>query len=129
MIAALAKIVVIATGLYFIGLSAVCLLAPDKARNFLRKFASSGFAHYLEMTIRIVAGGALITHAPDMAYSGAFNLFGWVLVISSAALLLVPWRWHHRFGQWAIPFAIRILPLFAALSLVLGASILYATFA
>ena len=129
MIDVLAKVLVIATGVYFLGLAAACLLTPNRARNFLRKFASSGFAHYTEMTVRIIAGGALVLYAPHMAYSEAFTLFGWVLVISSSVLLLIPWRWHHQFGQWAIPFAIKILPLFALGSLALGASILYATFA
>jgi hypothetical protein len=54
-----------------------------------------------------------------MWFPDLFKVFGWILVMTTVGLLLIPWQWHHRFGKWAIPFAIRHLRLFA-----LGASML-----
>lgn len=125
----LAEAVVIGTGVYFIGLAALCLCRPQRARRFLQKFASSARAHVIEMLLRLLAGIGMVAYAPYMLFQTPVELFGWVLIISSAILLCIPWRWHQRFSQWAIPFAIGILPLFGSLSFVLGALILAAVFA
>jgi len=48
--------------------------------------------------------------------------------VTAGALLLTPWRWHHRFGEWAVPLAIRYVKLLALGAFALGAFILYAVF-
>jgi len=114
------------TGLYFVGLAAVSLLAPARAGEFLMGFAGSAFAHYLELLIRFVVGGAFVLHAPRMLFTSVFVLFGWVLIITTAGLLAVPWRWHRRFAQWSVPYALRSLKLVAIASLAFGIFVLAA---
>jgi hypothetical protein len=126
MIEFLAFAIVVLAGLYFIALAAVSLLTPARANRFLLGFAGSPSAHYAELLLRFLVGGALVLHAPRMLFSGAFHLFGWVLVVTTASLLLVPWQWHHRFAQRAVPRATRYITLIGVASLAIGGLILVA---
>jgi hypothetical protein len=76
--------------------------------------------------VRLCIGWAFVIRAPQMLFTDAFSLFGWVLVATTAALLVVPWRWHQRFAQQAVPRAMRHLGLVAAASLACGAIVLTA---
>ena len=89
-------------------------------------FASSQPVHILELFLRFVVGAAFVLYAPRMFLSGAFNLFGWVLLVTTACLLLVPWRWHQRFAQQAVPRATRHITLIGLASLAIGGLILAA---
>ncbi len=122
---AVAGIVVVAFGIALITLAAFLFLARVRAERFLRGFASSAFTHVLEQAVRLLAGAALVAYAPSMRAPRAFRVLGWLLVGSSAVLLLLPWRWHQRFGEWAIPLAIRYMRLYALGALALGAAVLY----
>ncbi len=53
---------------------------------------------------------------------GALRL---AVALTTAGLLLVPSYWHHRFGEWAIPLAIKYMKLYALGAFALGAFILY----
>ena len=61
-----------------------------------------------------------------MLFSYFFSFFGWLIVGTTVGLLLIPWQWHHKFGEWAIPLAIRHLKLYAIGAFALGMFILYA---
>jgi len=122
----LAGILVALTALWLIGLGGAMLLAPERAARFLSAFASSARAHYTEQVLRLIAGAALVIFAPEMRFPEPFRIFGWILALTAVGLLLVPWRWHHRFGQWAIPLAIRHIKLYALAALGLGAFVLFA---
>lgn len=111
-------------GLYFLGLGVACLVAPTKAQGFLLGFAGTAPAHYLELALRLAVGGAFVLRAPWMMFSQTFAVFGWVLIVTSACLLALPWRWHQRFARWAVPQALRQLPLVAVASLGWGALVL-----
>lgn len=124
MINLLASILVLLTGLYLIGLAVFSLLSPARATRFLGSFASSAFTHYLELVLRLIAGGAILLYAPQMLFSGFFLIFGWVLVVTTVGLFAVPWQWHHRFAQWGVPYATRNLRLVAVASFVLGGFVL-----
>ena len=50
---------------------------------------------------------------------------GLVYGVTAAGLLLIPWQWHHKFGKWAIPLAIRHLKVYALGAFALGTLILY----
>lgn len=126
MIEALALAVVVVTGLYFCALAAASLLVPAKASRFLLGFASSPRVHYIELSVRLLVGAALLIYAPRMFAPGVFSLFGWLLVITTVCLLLLPWRWHHRFAQQAVPRAISHIKVIGISSLVLGGLILAA---
>lgn len=124
MIEDLALAGVVLSAFYFIALAAASLLVPAQVNRFLRGFAGTPFKHYTELFLRILVGGAFILHAPRMLLSGAFNFFGWVLIVTTACILLNPWRWHHRFVQHAVPWAMRYMMLVGLSSLALGGLIL-----
>jgi hypothetical protein len=121
---ALAAIVLAA--LYLLSLGAATLVAPARASRFLLGFASSQSIHFLELSLRFVVGVALVLYAPRMFLSGAFDLFGWVLLVTTACLLLIPWRWHHRFAQHAVPLFTRHIVWVGLVSLAIGGFILAA---
>ncbi|MDH3298039.1 MAG: hypothetical protein OEM96_07160, partial [Gemmatimonadota bacterium] len=99
-----------------------------RAERLLTGFASSARAHYTEQALRLIAGLAMVLFAPEMQLSNLFRAFGWLLVLTAAGLLLIPWRWHRRFGEWAIPLAIKHMKLFALGAFALGVFILYGVF-
>jgi hypothetical protein len=126
MISLLAFALVLLAGLYLAGLGVAVLAKPAAASRFLLGFAGSGPLHYLELVVRILVGLAFVHRAPGMMLPAVFSAFGWVLVVTSAALLLVPWQWHRRFAERAVPQALRLLPLIGVSSLLLGGLVLVA---
>ena len=120
--------VIVATGLYFVGLGLTSVLAPDRAGRFLSGFASSALVHYVELFIRLVVGWALLERAQYLPFPSAMTVFGWVLVITTVGLLPIPWRWHRRFAQAAVPPVLRYLKLIGIVSIVLGTLLLAAAF-
>lgn len=123
----LAAILVFGIGLYLIGLGAVAWIWPKRAADYLGTLASTARAHYLELVVRALAGGALVIHGPGMRWPGIFVLVGWVLLATTAVLFLAPWRWHRRFAEWGVPHAVARLRLVGISSMVLGGIVLYAT--
>lgn len=123
----LAKIIVLCIAAYLIAQAFAVVFARELVTRYLSAFASSARAHYLEQGLRLVAGAALVSAAPQMRFSAAVSGFGWIVVVTTLGLLLIPWRWHHRFAQWAIPLAIRNLTSYAVGSLLLGLVLLAAS--
>jgi hypothetical protein len=64
-----------------------------------------------------------------MWQSSVFWFVGWAIVLSSLALILFPWRWHHRFGERVRPILIRRMKLFAVGFFTFGVLLLYGVFA
>jgi hypothetical protein len=112
--------VVLLFSLFLTALGGVSLLAPAKAKSFLLGFATSACTHYLEMALRLVVGVSIVFQAPYLRYPAAFAIFGWLMVGTTAALILLPWKWHRRFAEKAVPQALMYLPVMAIVSLVLG---------
>jgi hypothetical protein len=112
--------VVFLAGLFLVGLGLLSLAAPAPARRFFLGFASSPWLHYAELAARSLVGAAFLLHAPAMRFPLLFTGAGWVLLLTTAGLLLVPWRWHRRFAERSVPAALRILPLLGIGSLLLG---------
>jgi len=125
-IVGLAFIFVLLSGAYLMSLAAVVFLSPRRARVFLTSMASSAVAHYLEVTIRLVVGTALVIYSPQMLLADIFRLFGWVIIVTTFGLLALPWKWHHRFATWSVPYATRNLTLFGLGSLAGGVFVLAA---
>ena len=128
MIELLAPAVVLLAGLFLACLGGASLAAPASARRFLLGFATSPALHYLEQALRLIVGGAFVLHAPAMRFSLVFTVFGWVMVLTTAMLVLVPWRWHRHFAQQAVPQALRFLPLLGLASLGLSGLVLVGLF-
>lgn len=121
----LAGIVVVAFGLFLIGLSGIVFARPALAERFFLSFATSARAHYIEQVVRLLAGASLVVRSPAMWQTSMFRIIGWAIVISSVGLLLIPWRWHHRFGQWVLPTLIRHMTLYAVGLFAFGVFLIY----
>ena len=124
----LAGLVVITAAVSMIGLAAVVYARPALAERFLRSFASSARAHYLEQGLRSVIGASIIVLSPAMWLATAFRVLGWSITITSVALMLVPWRWHHKFAEHVLPTLVRHMRLYAAAVSAFGILLLLAIF-
>jgi hypothetical protein len=120
LIEGLALAVLSIAGTYFTALGAVSLWRPHEAKKFLLGFASSPTRHYGEVAARFVVGGSLVLVAPRLFHPAGFSLAGWALLITTAGLLVVPWRWHQRFAQRAVPRTAPYIPLMGACAVCLG---------
>lgn len=123
-----AGIVVVGFGVFLVGLAGIIFVKPALAERFFKSFASSARAHYTEQTLRLLIGASIILYSPAMWQTDLFWLVGWIIVITTVGLLLMPWRWHHRFGEWAIPLVLRYKRLYAVGLFAFGAFILYGVF-
>jgi hypothetical protein len=124
-----AAIVVVVFGLSLITFTGVAFANPARAERFLMAFASSARTHYVEQISRILVGVALVVLSSTMWQPKMFWLFGWAIVVSSAALICVPWQWHDRLGERVRPMLVRYLKLYAVGAFALGALVLYGFFA
>jgi hypothetical protein len=118
--------VVALAALYLCGLGVVSLVAPSRASIFLLGFAQTPRVHYFELLMRLVVGWALVEHSPRMALSSAFGFFGWVLFLTTVLLFLLPWRWHRRFAERAVPLFTRYIAIIGGVSILLGGLIFVA---
>ena len=89
-------------------------------------FASSAFTHYLEISLRIIIGAALVVYAPRMMFAMAFLVFGWMLIGTSAVLALIPWSWHNRFAKLTLPRILKYPALLAIFSAAMGIFVIFA---
>ena len=124
MVRLLASVPVLLVGVYFLALAAVAIASPQRAKDFLGSFAGSASAHFLELFIRLIVGGALTISAPWMMFSGVVLVAGWVILVTTVLMFAVPWRWHQRFAQWSVPMATRNMPLFAFGSFAAGVAVI-----
>jgi uncharacterized protein YjeT (DUF2065 family) len=121
-----AGVVVLLAALYLLGFGALALLLPARASGYLHGFAASLRVHLLELVARAAVGLALVGYASHMRYAGAFHLFGLILVFTTLALALVPWRWHHRFSQASVPAVQAYLPVIGVVSIASGSLMIWA---
>ena len=124
-----AAFVVVGFGLILIAFTGVAFAKPAVAERFLMRFASSARTHYVEQACRLLIGAALVALSPAMWMSKIFWLLGWAVVVSSAALMCVPWRWHHRFAERVLPTVVGHLRLCAVGPFAFGVLLLYGVFA
>jgi len=125
----LSGLAVVAVALFLLAQATLAMFSPATVRRFLAGFASTPKVHFTELTLRVVAGAAFLHYAPHMQYPQVFQLFGLVLLATTAALFFVPWQLHRRFAQWAVPLATRVLAPYALGSAIAGGFILYAVIA
>lgn len=116
--------VVVLAGLFLVALAAFAWLDPPRARRFLMAFASTATKHLVELGMRLLVGAAFILAAPHMAFPAVFSLFGWVLVLTTLVLAVVPWRLHRRFAAIAVPRATRHMAALGTASLVGGVAVI-----
>jgi len=109
----LASVVNAGFGVFLIVLAAVEFVRPDIFERFIRLFASSARAHYTEQTCRLLIGASIIMLAPATWNALLFRVVGWMIFGSALGLILLPWRWHWRFGTWVMPKFLRYIKLYA----------------
>lgn len=97
--------IVLCAGLFLLALGLTCLLKPRSAAEFLMAFASTPAKHILELAVRLVVGFAFVVAAPGMAVAVLFTVVGWVLVVTTSVLAVLPWRWHRQFAARVVPAA------------------------
>lgn len=121
--------VVAAFGLFLIALTGAVFAKPALAQRFFMSFASSARAHYVEQVLRVLIGTSLVVFSPAMWQGYVFWLVGWAIVVSSVALLLIPWQWHHQLGERVLPMIVRHMRLYAIALFAFGALLLYGVLA
>jgi hypothetical protein len=128
----LALLIVTATGLWLVGVASLMALRPRLCLRLLEKMSahlksSNWRLQFVEQGLRILAGTALIVRAPATKVPLAFEIAGWLLVLSSLLIIVAPIRWHGAYGTWwtkrLTATVIRILFPFPAM---LGAGLIYA---
>ena len=124
-----AGFVVVCCGIFFIAVTGVAFTRPAIVERFFMAFASSARTHYLEQALRLLVGAALVLLSPAMWQPNVFWILGWAIVVSSAALMCIPWQWHHRVGERVLPMFVRHLKLYAVGMLAFGVFLLYGVFA
>jgi hypothetical protein len=117
MISAVGIAIVVASALYLLTLGCGALIRPEIAKRFLGGFATTPRLHFSELALRVLTGSALVLSAPRMAFHPGMAIFGWILIVTSLALALVPWRIHRRFAAWAVPQATRHMRLLGVASI------------
>jgi len=115
--------------LFLLGLGLLSFIRPITAQHFFDLFAASKQAHLTEQAIRLVVGFSLVHYAVMMNYTCLFRVFGWLIVITSLLLIVLPWQWHQQFAQYVIPYVKSHLKLYAVMSLFLAVLLLYAIWA
>ena len=114
--------------LFLMVMGILCFIRPIPIQHFFDLFAATKKAHFIEQTIRLMVGLSLIHFATVMNYTGLFQLFGWLIVITSLLLILLPWQWHHQFAIRVIPKVKRHLKIYGLLSMLLSVLILSGSF-
>ena len=125
---AVAGAILVAFGLFLVGLTVVVFAKPAVAERFFLSFASSARAHYTEQVVRLLIGVSLIIRSAAMWQPKVFWFFGWAIVLSSLMLIATPWQWHHRFGEEVRPMLIRHMKVFAVGLLAFGVLLIYGVF-
>jgi len=122
----LAGAAVLLAALYLLGFGALAVVVPARASGFLLGFGGSPRAHWIELFARAAVGAALVGYAAHMRFAGVFHVFGWVLLVTTFALAVLPWRLHRRFARTTVPVAANFLPWIGIASLAAGAFVLWA---
>ena len=125
----LAGTIVVACGIFLIGLAVAVFIAPAFAMRFLISFASSARTHYTEQVLRLLGSASLIVFSSAMWRADMFRVIGWAIFFSSLVLILIPWQWHHRLGERMLPMLLRHVMLYAFGSFVFGTLLLFGVFA
>ncbi|MBK8304378.1 MAG: hypothetical protein WBC19_02720 [Pyrinomonadaceae bacterium] len=120
-----AFVMIFVAGIWLIGLAVVAFVRPERVKAFFGKFASSAFAHFLEMFVRLIVGAAFVVYAPQMLFTTVFTAFGWLLIFTTAVLSFVPWKLHRKFADRSLPLMYEWMTMFGIVSLAGGGFIVY----
>jgi hypothetical protein len=122
----IADVIVMSTSAFLILLGLACLWLPAHATKFLQGFATTARLHYIELLIRVIAGAAFLVHGPSSRFPTMFDTVAWVLLATTAIMLVVPWRQHRKFAIHAVSIAARFIRHLGAIAVAMGAALLFA---
>lgn len=122
----LADSIVVLVGLFLGGLGVGAWFAPDRVRRFLLGMAQTPARHGVELVVRLLSGAAFLVVGLQAPGLRGFQVFGAVLLLTTAVMVLIPWQRHRDFARRSVPRALRALPLLGAVSLAGGVAILAA---
>lgn len=94
----LSRIIITVFGLFIAGVGVLQAFKPARALSILTQAGSTNLINYGELLIRMIPGGALIIYAPFSRLQDIFFYLGWILVITSVVLILIPRRIHHQYA-------------------------------
>ena len=123
MIELMAMFIVALAGLFLLVLGCIALIRPARAQGFLLGFASTARVHFLELAIRLAVGLSFLGCWRVLEFGEVFRVVGWVLVLTTLVMLLVPWSVHRQFARWAVPKVLRYTPLIGASSIAMGLAV------
>jgi hypothetical protein len=109
MLTVVALVVALLVATFLVTLGVACFIRPLRAERFLGSLATTARLHFIEVILRLVAGGALVVSGPGMLLGRAIAAFGWIVLATSVGMALVPWRLHHRFASAVVPHVFRHL--------------------
>lgn len=124
----LAAVFVVLAGIWLIGLAMIAFAKPDLVKQFFSRFASSPFTHFFEMFLRLIVGAAIVIYAPQVKFPVVFIVFGWMLLLTTAVLVFVPWKLHRRFADRSLPMVMKRMMLFGIVSFLGGSFLLFSFF-
>ena len=117
--------IVLLTAIYLLVFGALALAASPRASRYLSAFASSKRLHFLELGVRLLVGGAFVFFAQRMLFGTVFQSFGWIVVITTLVLAILPWHWHQRFARKSVPSALPFLRPIGVVSMTAGALVMW----
>jgi hypothetical protein len=68
---------------------------------------------------------SMLSFSKSMLYAQFFEMFAWIIVLSTIVLILIPWTWHNKLGKRVIPLTIQNLKFYAVSASLFGIFILY----
>ncbi|WGM47039.1 hypothetical protein KOAAANKH_01913 [Brevundimonas sp. NIBR10] len=126
MIATVSQGLVVAAGVWLIGLGAFMLVRPRQALVALSRMGGSPGVHVGEMAVRILVGAAMVLAAAGSRYPLAVMVIGGFLIVSAVVLLVLPRRWHAAYSTWwASHIPVPAVRLIAPLSFVMGGALIW----
>ena len=124
-----AKGIVVLFGIVFLFTGGVMLIKPTLFRSWIAKAGSTPLINYGEITIRLIPAIAMVYVAPETKSPLFFQLFGWIMIVTSLILYVTP-RKNHQ--QLSIGFAEKLKPIYlqciAPLAFVIGMGLIYLLF-
>jgi len=124
--AVFAQWVVIAAGVWLIGLGLWMALFPRRALRTLAAMGGSTAVHFGEMITRLLVGAALAAAAALSRCPQAVLVVGGFLIVSALILMALPRRWHAGYSTWwAARIPILAVRLVAPFSVIAGAVLIW----
>lgn len=124
-----AKSIIIIFSIVFILAGGIMLIRPTLFRSWIAKAGSTPLINYGEITIRLIPAIAMVYAAPETKLPLFFQLFGWIMIVTSMILYITPRKAHH---QLSLGFAEKLKPIYlqgiAPLAFTIGMGLIYLLF-